>query len=100
MSKNKKTIWQKDKDHFIHPWTDFSAFKDEGSLVLTDASGICLTDSEGKQYIDGIGGLWCINIGYGREEMADAIATQANRIPYFSTFGHHTTPLLLLWLQN
>ena len=92
MSKNAKTIWQQDKDHFIHPWTDFSTFKDEGSLVLTDGSGITLTDSEGKQYIDGIGGLWCVNIGYGREEMADAIAEQAKRIPYFSTFGHHTTP--------
>jgi adenosylmethionine-8-amino-7-oxononanoate aminotransferase len=92
MRKNEKTTWQQDKDHFIHPWTDFSTFKDDGSLVLTDASGITLTDSEGKQYIDGIGGLWCINIGYGREEMADAIATQVKRIPYFSTFGHHTTP--------
>ena len=50
MSKNEKTIWQQDKDHFIHPWTDFSTFKDEGSLVLTDGSGITLTDSEGKQY--------------------------------------------------
>jgi adenosylmethionine-8-amino-7-oxononanoate aminotransferase len=87
-----KTTWQQDKDHFIHPWTDFSTFKDEGSLVLTDGSGITLTDSEGRQFMDGIGGLWCVNIGYGREEMADAIAEQARRIPYFSTFGHHTTP--------
>jgi len=87
-----KTTWQQDKDHFIHPWTDFSTFKDEGSLILTDGSGITLTDSEGRQFMDGIGGLWCVNIGYGREEMADAIAEQARRIPYFSTFGHHTTP--------
>jgi len=92
MNVEQKTTWQQDKDHFIHPWTDFSTFKDEGSLVLTDGSGITLTDSEGKQYMDGIGGLWCVNIGYGREEMADAIAEQAKRIPYFSTFGHHTTP--------
>ena len=92
MNVKNKTTWQQDKDHFIHPWTDFSTFKDEGSLVLTDGSGITLTDSEGKQYMDGIGGLWCVNIGYGREEMADAIAEQARRIPYFSTFGHHTTP--------
>jgi putrescine aminotransferase len=63
-----KTTWQQDKDHFIHPWTDFSTFKDEGSLILTDGSGITLTDSEGRQFMDGIGGLWCVNIGYGREE--------------------------------
>mgnify|MGYP001407831260 FL=1 len=52
MNVEQKTTWQQDKDHFIHPWTDFSTFKDEGSLVLTDGSGITLTDSEGKQYMD------------------------------------------------
>ena len=76
---------------FIHGPT-FQPLKMRALLVLTDGSGITLTDSEGKQYMDGIGGLWCVNIGYGREEMADAIAEQARRIPYFSTFGHHTTP--------
>ena len=85
-------IWRKDRDHFVHPWTDFATFKEEGSLVLADSQGAYIVDSEGKRYIDGIGGLWCVNVGYGNDEIAQAIADQARRIPYFSSFGHHTTP--------
>ena len=83
---------RKDLEHVVHPWTDFASFKDEGSLVLAESEGCTIIDSDGKSYIDAIGGLWCVNIGYGREEMAQAIADQARRIPYFSSFGHHTTP--------
>ena len=82
----------KDRDHYIHPWTDFSTFKDEGSLVLAESEGAYIYDSEGTQYLDGIGGLWCVNIGYGSHEIAEAIAEQARLMPYYSSFGHHTTP--------
>ena len=85
-------LWKKDRDHFIHPWTDFSVFKEEGSVVMSESDGAYVFDSEGNRFLDGIGGLWCVNIGYGREEMAEAIAEQARRIPYYSTFGHVTTP--------
>jgi len=85
-------LWRKDRDHYIHPWTDFSTFKEQGSIVLAESEGCYIYDSEGNKFFDGIGGLWCVNIGYGREEMAQAIADQVRRIPYFSTFQHHTTP--------
>jgi putrescine aminotransferase len=85
-------LWRKDRAHNIHPWTDFSTFKEEGSLVLAESEGCYIYDSEGNKFFDGIGGLWCVNIGYGSEEMAQAIADQVRRIPYFSTFQHHTTP--------
>ena len=85
-------LWRKDRDHNMHPWTDFSTFKEEGSLVVAESEGCYIYDSEGNKYFDGIGGLWCVNIGYGSEEMAQAIADQVRRIPYFSTFQHHTTP--------
>ena len=85
-------LWRKDRDHLVHPWTDFATFKDEGSLILAESEGAYVLDSEGRRYLDGIGGLWCVNIGYGSDEMAQAIADQARRIPYFSSFGHHTTP--------
>jgi len=85
-------LWRKDRDHNMHPWTDFSTFKEKGSLVLAESEGCYIYDSEGNKYFDGIGGLWCVNIGYGSEEMAQAIADQVRRIPYFSTFQHHTTP--------
>ena len=67
------TLWKKDRDHYIHPWTDFSTFKQEGSLVMAESEGAYVYDSNGNRYLDGIGGLWCVNIGYGNEEMADAI---------------------------
>ena len=85
-------LWEKDRDHYIHPWSDFSVFHEEGSLVVAEADGVHVYDSDGKQYIDGIGGLWCVNIGYGSGEMADAIAEQVRAIPYYSVFSHITTP--------
>ena len=86
-----KDIWQKDKDHHFHPWTDFSTFKTEGSLILAESDGAHVIDSEGKQYLDGIGGLWCVNAGYGRDEIAQAMADQARRMVYYSSFGAHTS---------
>ncbi len=81
-----------DRDHYIHPWTNFETFKEEGSEVMAEAEGVYVYNSDGDQFIDGIGGLWCVNIGYGRDEMAQAIADQARRICYYSTFTHLTTP--------
>lgn len=86
-----KDIWQKDLDHFVHPWTDFAQFKDVGSLVVAEAEGAYVYDSDGNKFLDGIGGLWCVNVGYGREEIGQAMADQASRMTYFSSFGHHTT---------
>lgn len=89
---NTEVLWRQDLDHYIHPWTDFSTFKEEGSLIMAESEGAYVIDSEGNRYIDGIGGLWCVNIGYANEEMAQAIAEQVRRITYYSTFGHLTTP--------
>lgn len=84
-------IWQKDKDHVIHPWTDFSTFQDEGSLIMSKGENAYVYDAHGNKYLDGIGGLWCVNIGYGRKEIADAVAEQIMQLPYYSPFGHQTT---------
>ena len=59
---------------------------------MAESEGAYVVDSEGNRYIDGIGGLWCVNIGYANEEMAQAIAEQVRRITYYSTFTHLTTP--------
>jgi len=79
-------LWQKDKDHFLHPWTHFDTFNREGSLVIREASGAYVTDASGRRYLDGIGGLWCVNIGYGREEMAQTVADQVRKLSYSNTF--------------
>ena len=85
-----QSIWQMDKNHFIHPYTDFSVFREEGSQVITAAKGVTVTDDKGRDYLDAIAGLWCVNIGHGREEMADAIRDQVLQMQYYNPFGHST----------
>ena len=82
--------WQMDKDHFIHPYTDFSTFAQEGSQVISEASGMHVVDSDGRRYVDAIAGLWCVNVGHGREEIADAVRDQILRMQYYNPFGHST----------
>ena len=77
-------LWDKDHDHVIHPWTNYAEWDTRGSDIMAQAEGIHVYDTEGNKFIDGIGGLWCVNIGYGREEMAQAIADQVRRIAYYS----------------
>ncbi len=79
-------LWQKDHAHFLHPWTHFDTFKRDGSLVIHEAKGAYVWDAAGRRYLDGIGGLWCVNIGYGRQEMAQAIADQVVTLSYSNTF--------------
>lgn len=84
------SAWAKDRAHVLHPYTDFASFHEEGSQVITGASGMYVTDSEGKTLLDAIAGLWCVNIGHGRHEMADAISDQVMKMQYYNPFGHST----------
>ena len=81
-----REIWRKDRDHFMHPWTHFDSFREHGSLVMNEADGVHVYDIEGKRYLDGIGGLWCVNVGYGREEIVEAITEQARKMAYANPF--------------
>ncbi|GEN24283.1 aspartate aminotransferase family protein [Halomonas cupida] len=83
-----ETLWRQDRDHFIHPFTDFSQFHDKGCEMITDSDGIYVEDVHGNRFIDGIAGLWCVNVGHGRREIAQAMADQASRMAYFSTFNN------------
>lgn len=93
MSRNdlKQQIWQKDKQHFIHPWSEFESFKQHGSLVMESGKGSFVYDIDGNAYLDGIAGLWCVNIGYGRTELAEVAKQQMEKLCYYSMFGHHAT---------
>ena len=71
---NTRSAWEMDRDHLIHPYADFASFKEEGSQVISSAKGMHVTDSTGRTLLDGIAGLWCVNIGYGRDELAEAAA--------------------------
>lgn len=87
-----KAIWQQDKDHFLHPWTMFDSFREEGSLIIAKGEGAYVYDVEGKRYLDGVGGLWCTNIGLGREEMATHIGQQVTQLAYSNAFVDMTNP--------
>lgn len=75
-----------DKHHSLHPWTHFESFSRDGALVIDRGEGCNLWDTEGHQYLDAVGGLWCTNIGLGRKEMAQAIAEQAEKLAFSNTF--------------
>ncbi|HCC46047.1 MAG TPA: aminotransferase [Gammaproteobacteria bacterium] len=71
-----------DKAHFLHPWQEFDKFDKTGALPIAEATGAYIYDSDGNQLLDAIGGMWCTNIGLGRDEMAEAIAEQVRQMAY------------------
>ncbi|OUS33740.1 aspartate aminotransferase family protein [Rhodobacterales bacterium 56_14_T64] len=75
-----------DAAHHMHPFTANDELAEKGARIITRASGITLTDSEGNEILDAMAGLWCVNIGYGRDELADVAARQMRELPYYNTF--------------
>jgi putrescine aminotransferase len=59
-----------DSHHHLHPFTDPKALLKDGARVITRADGIYLWDSNGEKILDAMAGLWCVNVGYGRENLA------------------------------
>jgi len=93
-ARNTTTAWREsDTRHHLHPFTDYGQLAAEGgSRIVTAADGVMLTDSEGNRLIDGMAGLWCVNLGYGRKELADAAYKQILELPYYNTFFKTATP--------
>lgn len=84
--------WQHwDREHHLHPFTDHKALGKQGTRVIERADGIYLWDSEGQRILDGMAGLWCVNIGYGRQELVAAAARQMQELPYYNSFFKSTT---------
>ncbi len=79
-----------DAAHHMHPFSSGDELREKGARVITRADGVYLTDSDGNQILDGMAGLWCVNIGYGREELAEAAARQMKELPYYNTFFQTT----------
>jgi putrescine---pyruvate transaminase len=79
--------WQAlDAAHYIHPFTDHAALGKKGTRVITRAEGVYLYESGGRRILDGMSGLWCVNLGYGRRELADAAYKQLLELPYYNSF--------------
>ncbi|MBU6438317.1 MAG: aminotransferase class III-fold pyridoxal phosphate-dependent enzyme, partial [Betaproteobacteria bacterium] len=85
-----KHIQALDSAHFLHPFTDFKDLSTRGARVITRADNIYVWDSEGRQMLDAMSGLWCVNVGYGREELADAAYRQMMTLPFYNSFFQTT----------
>ncbi|PMS23636.1 aspartate aminotransferase family protein [Trinickia dabaoshanensis] len=81
-----------DAAHHLHPFSDMGALNRAGSRVIVKADGVYLWDSDGNRIIDGMAGLWCVNVGYGRQELAQAAYRQLRELPYYNTFFKTTHP--------
>ena len=79
-----------DSAHFIHPFTDHGDLATRGARVIARAEGIYVWDSEGEKMLDAMSGLWCVNVGYGRKQLADAAYQQMMTLPFYNSFFQTT----------
>ena len=85
--------WQAaDSAHHLHSFTDTKSLAEEGCRVITRADGIYIWDSDGNRLLDGMAGLWCVNLGYGRRELAEAAYGQLLELPYYNNFFKTSPP--------
>src|SRR4029453_16193334 len=86
-----------DLAHHPHPFTDHADLRAHGTHLIESASGCYVTDETGRELLDGLAGLWCVNVGYGRREIADAVHRQMTAVAYYPSFFNTTTePTILL----
>ena len=91
-SYNTQKLQDIDGQHHIHPFTDHKALMEKGTRIITRADGVYLWDSDGNKILDGMAGLWCVNVGYGRQELVDAATDQMQELPYYNNFFQTTHP--------
>ena len=80
-----------DSAHYIHPFTDTAALAKKGARIIVKGDGVYIWDSEGHKIFDAMSGLWCVNVGYGRKELADAAYAQMMQLPFYNSFFQTTT---------
>lgn len=87
---NTAAVQATDAEHHLHPFTNTGALNKKGARVITKGEGVYLWDSEGQKILDGMAGLWCVNMGYGRKELVEAATKQMNELAYYNTFFQTT----------
>jgi L-2,4-diaminobutyrate transaminase len=88
---NELTAW--DRDHFFHPSTHMGqhARGETPNRVMAGGEGVTIWDTSGRKSLDAFAGLYCVNVGYGRQKIADAIAAQAKSLAYYHAYVGHST---------
>ena len=87
---------QKQDNQFLHPWEDIKSIGENKRTVISNADGVYIEDSDGNRLLDGPAGMWCVNIGHHRQEMADAISEQIMRLTYVSPWSLTSSPASML----
>jgi len=86
-------IWQSmDGAHHLHPFTNPKDLLQKPPRIIESAQGVYLTDSEGNELLDMMAGLWCVNMGYGQQDLIDAATAQISQLPYYNAFFKTSTP--------
>jgi putrescine aminotransferase len=81
-----------DRKHHFHPFTDQGDLNKKGTRIISKADGVYLWDTNGHKMLDGMAGLWCVAVGYGRDELVEAARQQMAELPYYNSFFQCTTP--------
>ena len=92
MKTETRNLQQTDAAHHIHPFSDSKILNKVGSKIIKKAHGVWIWDTEGNKILDGMAGLWCVNIGYGRDELAEVASNQIKELPYYNLFFQTSHP--------
>jgi len=93
LEQRSKADWQAlDNDHYMHPFTDHKDLSERKSRIIARAKGVYIYDADDNEILDAMSGLWCVNAGYGRTELADAAADQLKELPYYNSFFQCANP--------
>nr|MDQ3623737.1 aminotransferase class III-fold pyridoxal phosphate-dependent enzyme [Verrucomicrobiota bacterium] len=91
------SLLELDRQHHLHPFTNHDELHAAGTHLLERGDGVFLHDGNGRRLLDGLAGLWCVNVGYNCGEIVEAVAEQMRRLPYYPSFFNSTTePAILL----
>ena len=85
---NQAALIEADRQHLIHPVVNYRAHEARGVTVLESADGVFLRDADGHTLLDAFSGLWCVNVGYGRDSIVKAAAEQMTKLPYATGYFH------------
>jgi len=91
------SLASRDVKNLIHPYTNLSVHEKAGPLIIDNGKGIYVYDDSGKEYIEGLAGLWCTSLGFGEQELVDAAIKQMQKLPYYHAFASKSSePGILL----
>jgi len=92
MTQRPNSLAARDVAYHLHPYTDLAVHEDRGPLIMTRGDGIYVWDDEGRQYIEGLAGLWCVSLGYSEPRLVKAAQRQLETLPYAHSFAHRAAP--------